>query len=84
MICTMWIPLAFWRDRRKEADFLLRRAGHFRLADAKWNEHPEGPGKLGLVRRELNPSPSCAIICRAANRYPIVARIEALLQGPFP
>ncbi len=84
--------LAFWRDRTKEADFLLHRAGHLRLADAKWNEHPEGPGKLALVRRELDPSPPCAIVCRAANRYPIAASIEALpladlpafLEDPFP
>ena len=84
--------LAFWRDRTKEADFLLHRAGHFRLADAKWSEHPEGAGKLALVRRELAPSPPCAIICRSTNRYPISAGIEALpladlphfLQNPFP
>ncbi|MGA2067429.1 MAG: ATP-binding protein [Thermoguttaceae bacterium] len=84
--------LAFWRDRTKEADFLLHRAGHIRLADAKWSEHPEGPGKLALVRRELDPPPACAIVCRAANRYPICAGIEALplaelpalLEDPFP
>ena len=53
---------------------------------------PEGSGKLALVRRELDPPPPCAIVCRAANRYPIAARIEALplaelpvfLQDPFP
>ncbi len=41
---------------------------------------------------EFDPSPSCAIVCRAANRYPIAARIEALpladlpafLRDPFP
>ena len=76
--------LAFWRDRTKEADFLLHRAGHIRLADAKWSEHPEGPGKLALVRRELEPSPACAIVCRAANRYPIAPRIEALPLADLP
>jgi len=84
--------LAFWRDRSKEADFLLHRAGHIRLADAKWSEHPAGPDKLALVRREVRPSPACAIVCRAANRYPIAPRIEALplaelpalLEDPFP
>ena len=69
--------LAFWRDRTKEADFLLHRAGHFRLADAKWSEHPD-PGKLSLVRKELAPPPTCAIVCRAPNRYPIGPGIEAL------
>ena len=74
--------LAFWRDRTKEADFLLHRAGHFRLADAKWSEHPEGPGKLALVRQELRPRlPPCAIVCRSANRYPIAAGVEA---SPWP
>jgi predicted AAA+ superfamily ATPase len=84
--------LAFWRDRTKEADFLLHRAGHFRLANAKWNEQPEGPGKLALVRREFEPLPPCAIVCRAANRYPLAASIEAIpladlpafLRDPFP
>ena len=84
--------LAFWRDRTKEADFLLHRGGRFRLADAKWNEHPEGAGKLALVRRDLDPSAACVIVCRTPNRYPITAHIEALpladlpafLQDPFP
>ena len=76
--------LAFWRDRTKEADFLLHCAGHFRLADAKWNENPDDSGKLDLVRRELDPSPPCAIICRAANRYPISAHVEALPLADLP
>ena len=76
--------LAFWRDRTKEADFLLHRAGRFRLADAKWSENPNSPGKLDLVRKELRPPPRCAIICRAANRYPITADIEALPLADLP
>ena len=76
--------LAFWRDRSKEADFLLHRAGHFRLADAKWSEHPEGPGKLALVRREFDPSPPGAIVCRSANRYALAAGIEALTLADLP
>lgn len=76
--------LAFWRDRTKEADFLLHRAGHFRLADAKWSEHPDGPGKLALVRRQMEPAPASAIICRSANRYPIAAGIEALPLADLP
>lgn len=84
--------LTFWRDRTKEADFLLHRAGHFRLADAKWSEHPDGPGKLAFVRREFDPSPPSAIVCRSPNRYPMAAGIEALsladlpafLKDPFP
>jgi hypothetical protein len=76
--------LAFWRDRTKEADFLLHRAGHFRLADAKWSEHLKGPGKLALVRQEMDPSPASAIVCRSANRYPIAAGIEALSLADLP
>jgi predicted AAA+ superfamily ATPase len=73
--------LAFWRDRTKEADFLLHRAGHFRLADAKWSEYPEGPGKLALVRKEFTRPPSCAIICRTPNRFPLGDGIEAIGLG---
>jgi uncharacterized protein len=74
---ALW-QLAFWRDRTKEADFLLHRAGRFRLADAKWSEHPATPGRLDRVRREFDPLPPSAIVCRTPNRYPIVEGIDAL------
>lgn len=32
--------LHFWRDRSREADFLVPRAGRLHLADAKWTVHP--------------------------------------------
>ena len=76
--------LAYWRDRTKEADFLLHRAGHIRLADAKWSENPGGPGKLSLVQREIDPCPASAIICRTLNRYPVAAGIEALPLAELP
>ena len=76
--------LAFWRDRTKEADFLLHRAGHFRLADAKWSEHPEGADKLALVRRELDPSAAMRHRLPRANRYPIAAGIEAVPLADLP
>jgi hypothetical protein len=60
--------LSYWRDRSKEADFLLHRAGRFLLADAKWSEHPGDAGKLPLVRGEFRPAPPAAVICRCANR----------------
>lgn len=44
--------LAFWRDRTKEADFLFHRAGHFRIADAKWTETPSSSGIRPLVHKE--------------------------------
>ena len=67
--------LHFWRDRSREADFLLHRAGTFRLADAKWTEHPNareasplravaGALPVGAVR-------SLSIFCRAPNAYPL-------------
>jgi predicted AAA+ superfamily ATPase len=63
--------LAFWRDRTKEADFLLHRAGRFLLADAKWSQHPSGIGRLERIRAEFQPSPPAAIVCRCANPYPL-------------
>jgi predicted AAA+ superfamily ATPase len=70
--------LAFWRDRTKEADFLLHKGGRFLLADAKWAEHPAGPGRLDRVRAELRPPPRAAIICRTPNAYPLGASTTAL------
>jgi predicted AAA+ superfamily ATPase len=70
--------LAFWRDRTKEADFLLHRAGCFVLMDAKWSETPSSGGKLPLVRKEIAGLPPAAIICRAANAHPLHDKTEAL------
>jgi hypothetical protein len=70
--------LAFWRDRTKEADFLLHKAGRFLLADAKWTEHPDGPGRLQSVRAELRPPPPAAIVCRSPNPYPLGEGVTAL------
>jgi hypothetical protein len=70
--------LAYWRDRSKEADFLLHRAGCFLLADAKWAESPTGAGKLGRVRQEFAPPPPSAIVCRCAHSFAIEAGIQAL------
>lgn len=63
--------LAYWRDRTKEADFLFHRAGHFRIADAKWSENPTTSGKLRLVRKEIPGDPPTALIARPANPYPL-------------
>ena len=69
--------LNFWRDRMREADFLLHRAGTFHLADAKWTEHPDGRDAevLRKVARELPAGAvqSMSIFCRAPNAYPIGA-----------
>lgn len=63
--------LAFWRDRGKEADFLLHRAGQFQLADAKWTAHPKGADSLERVRREFVSPPPLTVFCRTPNRYPL-------------
>ena len=70
--------LAFWRDRTKEADFLLHRAGRIMLADAKWTQHPSGMGRLERVRAEFQPAPPVAILCRCENPYPLGHEATAL------
>ena len=74
--------LFFWRDRTKEVDFLIHRGGRFELFEAKWTEHPDRHDISALVKviGEL-PARSVkhgAVICRAANRYPLERRIEAV------
>lgn len=70
--------LHYWRDRSKEADFLLHKAGRFHLADAKWSENPSNSGKLAQVKAELDPVLRAAIICRTADSFPLSEGIEAL------
>ena len=70
--------LAYWRDRTKEADFLLHRAGRFLLADAKWSEQPSSGGKLPLVRKEFSAPPPSALISRVANAFPMPDGVRAL------
>lgn len=73
--------LFFWRDRGREVDFLLHRAGRFELFESKWTEHPsqrEADG-LRVVASHL-PRGSVrrtAVICRAANAYPLREAGEA-------
>ena len=76
--------LAYWRDRTKEADFLLHRAGHFRIADAKWTENPASSGKLQLVRKDIQGDPPAAIIARAANPYPLPNGTQVLPLAEIP
>ena len=74
--------LSFWRDRSKEADFLLHRGGRYDLADAKWSEHPtlEHAAALERVSRELPHGAfrSGSIICRCSNPYPLTPQVQAL------
>ena len=73
--------LSFWRDRTKEADFLLHRAGTFALADAKWSEHPGDLGRLERIRGEFPTLPEAALVCRAPNPYPVGEQALALPLG---
>ncbi len=67
--------LFFWRDRTKEADFLIHSAGKFEIMDAKWAEHPDAKDakKLNRVAEEL-PARSVqrqALVTRCRNAYPL-------------
>ncbi|MFM7411940.1 MAG: ATP-binding protein [Planctomycetota bacterium] len=65
--------LHFWRDRTKEADFLIHAGGRFALADAKWAETPSGTdaARLRRVRDQLPRGrvQRMALICRTAHRH---------------
>jgi hypothetical protein len=70
--------LYYWRDRSKEADFLLHKAGRFKIADAKWAEHPSNAGKLEKVRVELPDHTPAALFCRTNNSYSVTSSVEAI------
>jgi len=70
--------LTFWRDRGKEADFLLHRAGNIQLADAKWAMNPTGAGSLEKIRNELEPPPHLTLFCRTPNPYRLSDHVSVL------
>jgi predicted AAA+ superfamily ATPase len=70
--------LYYWRDRTKEADFLLHKAGRFRIGDAKWAEHPSSAGKLEKVRGELPEKTPAALFCRTQAAFPLASGTQAL------
>lgn len=82
--------LNFWRDRTREADFLVHRGGRFHLADAKWTGQPR-PRDAGPLRQVAAAIPgsvdSTAIVCRTPNAYPVDSEVHALpltgLPEPF-
>ena len=82
--------LNFWRDRTREADFLVHRGGRFHLADAKWTGQPR-PRDASPLRKVAAALPgaveSAAIVCRTPNAFPLDADVNALpltgLPGPF-
>jgi predicted AAA+ superfamily ATPase len=78
--------LHFWRDRNKEVDFLFHRGGVFELADAKWTELPTEKDSqvLQQVADEIGKVKRAALICRAANAYPITKLVHALPLEALP
>lgn len=80
--------LHFWHDRTREADFLLHHGGRFRVADAKWAEHPGTREAAGLERVVAMLGPAlvddCLLLCRAVNPYPVSSRTQALPLGSLP
>ena len=74
--------LYYWRDRTKEADFLIHKAGRFEILDAKWAEHPEARDAT-LLERVMGEMPEgtvkrAALICRTRNAYPLRKPIQAV------
>ncbi|TVP77458.1 MAG: ATP-binding protein [Puniceicoccaceae bacterium] len=70
--------LYYWRDRSKEADFLLHKAGRFKIGDAKWSETPANSGKLNKVRAELPETTQAFLCCRSPQSYPLSDSIQAI------
>ena len=74
--------LNFWRDRSREADFLIHRGGRFHLADAKWTERPRSRDASALkkVERVLSDSlvESLSVVCRTPNAYPLTEDVAAV------
>jgi predicted AAA+ superfamily ATPase len=74
--------LFFWREREREVDFLIHRAGAFVLAEAKWTELPTARDAASLrwVAAQLPTGrvQRLAIVCRCANAYPLGDGVEAV------
>jgi uncharacterized protein len=75
------VSLNFWRDRNREVDFLINRAGRFSLFECKWREQPDQRDARALlaVIEELGEAQvdQASIICRTAHPYPITTKIQA-------
>jgi predicted AAA+ superfamily ATPase len=74
--------LFFWRDRTREVDFVVDIAGRLELFEAKWAEIPAAGDAVNLdfVRNVVGKSRIIggAIVCRAANSYPLADGVRAL------
>lgn len=74
--------LFFWRDRTREVDFVVEVAGHLELFEAKWTEVPDAGDAVNLefVRSVVGKAKvvGAAIVCRAANSYPLAEGVRTL------
>ena len=80
--------LNFWRDRAREADFLIHRGGSLHLADAKWTEQPRRRD-AGALRKVVDVLPAgsvatMSVVCRAPNAYPIARDVSAVPLDALP
>jgi predicted AAA+ superfamily ATPase len=67
--------LFFWRDRTREVDFVVDRAGRVELFEAKWTELPTASDAVNLTftRNVMGASRVVGggVICRARNGFPL-------------
>jgi uncharacterized protein len=74
--------LFFWRDRTREVDFVVDTGGRLELFEAKWTELPDvgDTVNLGFVRNIVGKArvADAAVVCRAANGFPLGSGFRAL------
>lgn len=74
--------LFFWRDRTREVDFVVEAVGRVELLEAKWTELADVPDTVNLefVRDRIGKSRVAggAVVCRAANAYPLANDFRAI------
>jgi len=71
----------FWRDRRREVDFLFHRGGRFELFEAKWTAQPGARDCADLlhVATVLGESKvsTLSVLCRCERSYPLEEGVQA-------
>ena len=77
--------LFFWRDRAREVDFVVERAGHLELFEAKWTSLPTvaDTANLAYVRELVGRTSGGrdSVVCRSLHGYPLTPNIAALPVG---
>ncbi len=72
----------FWRDRRREVDFLFHRGGRFELFEARWTAQPAERDCEDLLRvaETLGRAKvsSARILCRSERSFPISDAVDAV------